>query len=181
MTESIKATRATIQLSDTLSIDGYMLPDGDFRAGIVGTSVLLGYQRDWFLVLPSRAPDKLKALKDSGFRYDPQTVFIQRQGRGGATKAQTISLRELTTLITFEALSGNKRAIALQAAFTLEGLDGRFRETFGVQQRTADERRQFFGMTYGEFLEALAENREELEALRLPGDDLYYPEADEDG
>jgi hypothetical protein len=50
-----------------------------------------------------------------------------------------------------------------------------------VQQRTADERRRFFGMTYGEFLEALAENREELEALRLPGDDLYYPEADEEG
>jgi hypothetical protein len=174
MTEPIRATRATIQLSDTLSIDGYMLPDGEFRAGIVGTSLLLGYQRDWFLVLPSRAPEKLKALENSGFRYDPQTVFIQRQGRGGATKAQTISLRELTTLITFEALSGNKRAIALQAAFTLEGLDG-------VQQRTADERRRFFGMTYGEFLEALAENREELEALRLPGDDLYYPEADEEG
>jgi hypothetical protein len=28
MTEPIKAVRATIQLSDTLTIDGYMLPDG---------------------------------------------------------------------------------------------------------------------------------------------------------
>lgn len=56
MTEPIKAVNATIELSDTLSIDGYMMPDGEFRAGIVGTSVLLGYQRDWFLVLPSKAP-----------------------------------------------------------------------------------------------------------------------------
>lgn len=175
MSESIKAVSATVQLSESLSIDGYMLPDGEFRAGIVGTSVLLGYQRDWFLVLPSKAPKKLEALEDAGFRYDPQPVSIQRKGRGGATKAQTISLRELTILITAEALSGNKRAIALQAAFTLEGLDVRFRDAFSVPQRTPEEKRQFFGMTYEEFLEAIAENREELEQLRLPGDDLYYP------
>ncbi|MEG4807935.1 hypothetical protein QUA82_09920 [Microcoleus sp. F8-D3] len=182
MTESksIKATRATVQLSDTLSIDGYMMPDGESRAGIVGTSILLGYQRDWFLVLPSRAPDKLKALEDSGFRYDPRTVFIQRQGRGGANKVQTIGLRELTALITFEALSGNKRAIALQAAFTLGGLDALFRDAFGMPQQSQDDRRRFFGMTYNEFLEALAENRVELEELRLPGDNLYYTESEKD-
>lgn len=92
MTESIKAVTATIQLSDALPLDGYMIPDGEFRAGIVGTSVLLGYQRDWFLVLPSKAPNKLKALQEAGFRYKPQPVSIQRQGIGGATKAQTISL-----------------------------------------------------------------------------------------
>jgi hypothetical protein len=175
MTESTKAVTAVIQLSDTLSIDGYMMPDGEFRAGIVGTSVLLGYQRDWFLVLPSRAPNKLKALQDIGFRYDPQTVLIQRRGRGGATKAQTISLRELTILVTFESLQGNKRAIALQAAFTLDGLDSRFRDAFGVPQLSQVEKRRFFSLTYDEFLEALAENRAELEELRLPGDNLYYP------
>lgn len=45
-----------------------------------------------------------------------------------------------------------------------------------MQQRTPDEKRRFFGLTYEEFLEALAENRAELEGLMLPGDDLYYPE-----
>jgi len=179
MTESVKAVGAAIQLSDTLSIDGYMLPDGEFRAGIAGASVLLGHGKDWFNRLASRGPEKLKALQSGGFTGRLQPVTIPRDsGLRGASRAQTISLKDLAALITVEALSGNKRAIALQAAFTLEGLDGRFRETFGVQQRTADERRRFFGMTYGEFLEALAENREELEALRLPGDDLYYPEAD---
>ena len=180
MSDLIKAVTATIQLSDTLSIDGYMMPDGEFRAGIVGASVLLGYQRNWFLVLPSKAPNKLKALEDNGFRYDPLPVNIQRQGRGGATKAQTISLKDLATLITVEALQGNKRAIALQASFTLEGIDSRFRDAFGVQQRTADEKRQFFGMTYEQYLEALAENRAELEELRLLGDDLYYPESEDE-
>jgi hypothetical protein len=174
MTQPIKAVRANIQLSDTLTVDGYMLPDGEFRAGIAGSSVLLGYAKNWFNRLQSEAPNKVKALQAGGFTGYVQPVTIPRDsGLRGASRAQT-------TLITVEALSGNKRAIALQAAFTIEGLDGRFREAFGVQQRTADERRRFFGLTYGEFLEALAENREELEALRLPGDDLYYPEADEE-
>jgi hypothetical protein len=84
----------------------------------------------------------------------------------------------LTTLITVEALSGNKRAIALQAAFTLGGLDALFRDAFGIPQQSQSERRRFFSLTYEEFLEALAENRTELEQLRLPGDDLYGPDED---
>jgi len=181
VSEPVKATRATIQLSDTLSIDGYMMPDGEFRAGIAGASVLLGHGKDWFNRLASRAPDKLKALQEGGFTGRLQPVTIPREaGTRGASRAQTISLKDLTALITVEADSKNKRAIALQAAFTLEGLDGRFREAFGVPQRTPDERRRFFGMTYEEFLEALAENRAELDTLRLPGDDLYYPEGDEE-
>ena len=179
MTESIKAVAAVIQLSDTLSIDGYMMPDGEFRAGIAGASVFLGYTKNWFNRLRSEAPDKLKALQDKGLTGYVQPVIIPREsGTRGASRAQTISLKDLATLITAEALQGNKRAIALQAAFTLEGLDSQFRDAFGVQQRSPDEKRRFFGMTYEEFLEALAENRAELEQLRLPGDDLYSSDED---
>ena len=175
MTEPIKAVNATIQLSDTLSIDGYMMPNGEFRAGAVSVSAVMGYKRNWLLEIEDKSPDKLKALSDKGYR-GTSLIPVQRAGRGGSNKARTISLKDLTTLITVEALQGNKRAIALQAAFTLEGLDSRFRDAFGVQRRTPEEKRRFFGLTYGEFLEALAENRAELEELRLPGDDLYYPE-----
>jgi hypothetical protein len=177
MTESTKAVTAVIQLSDTLSIDGYMMPDGEFRAGIAGASILLGHGKDWFNRLASRGPKKLEALQSAGFTGRLEPVVIPREsGTRGASRAQTINLKDLTTLITVEALAGNKRAIALQAAFTLEGLDSRFRDAFRVEQRTPEEKRQFFGRTYEEFLEALAENRTELEELRLPGDDLYYPE-----
>lgn len=177
MTEPIKATSATVQLSDTLLIDGYMMPDGEFRAGIAGVSVLLGYAKNWFNRLRSEAPNKLKALQDRGLTGYVQTVVVPREsGTRGASRAQTISLKDLATLITVEALQGNKRAIALQAAFTLEGLDSRFRDTFGVQQRSPEEKQRFFSLTYDEFLGALAENRAELEELRLPGDNLYYPE-----
>lgn len=172
--ELIKAVVATVQLSDTLAIDGYLMPNEEFRAGIVGTSVLLGYQRDWFLVLPSKAPKKLKALQAEGFRYSPLPVAIQRKGRGGATKAQTISLKELTLIIAVEANAGNKRAIAIQSAFTFEGVESRFRDAFGKSQLSPDVKRKIFGMTFEEYLEALADNKAELEVLRLPGDSLYY-------
>ncbi len=181
MTESelIKATTATVQLGD-LPVDGYMMPNGEFRAGIAGASVLLGHGKDWFNRLASRSPNKLKALQDGGFTGRVQAVVIPREpGTRGASRAQTISLKDLTTLITVEALSGNKRAIALQAAFTLGGLDALFRDAFGMPQQSRDDRRRFFGMTYDEFLQVLADNRAELEALRLPGDDLYYPESKE--
>ena len=180
MSDLIKAVTATILLSDTLSIDGYMMPDGEFRAGIAGASVLLGHGKEWFNRLRSEAPNKLQALQAAGLTGCVQPVLVPREsGARGASRAKTISLKDLATLITVEALQGNKRAIALQASFTLEGIDSRFRDAFGVQQRTADEKRRFFGMTYGEFLEALAENRVELEELRLPGDDLYYPEEED--
>jgi len=179
MTESTKAVTAVIQLSDTLSIDGYMMPDGEFRAGIAGASILLGHGKDWFNRLASRGPKKLEALQSAGFTGRLEPVVIPREsGTRGASRAQTINLKDLTTLITVEALAGNKRAIALQAAFTLEGLDSRFRDAFRVEQRTPEEKRQFFGLTYEEFLEALAENRMELEQLRLLSDDLYDPDED---
>jgi hypothetical protein len=178
MTESTKAVTATVQLGD-LSIDGYMMPNGEFRAGIAGASVLLGHAKNWFNRLRTEAPNKLKALQDGGFTGYVQPVVIPREsGTRGASRAQTISLKDLTTLITVEALSGNKRAIALQAAFTLGGLDALFRDAFGIPQQSQDERRRFFSLTYEEFLEALAENRTELEQLRLPGDDLYDPDED---
>lgn len=68
MSEPIRATSATVQLSDTLSIDGYMMPDGEFRAGAVGVSALMGYKRNWLLEIEDKSPDKLKALSDKGYR-----------------------------------------------------------------------------------------------------------------
>jgi len=42
------------------------------------------------------------------------------------------------------------------------------------KQLTPETKRKLFGMTFEEYLEALADNREELESLRLPADSYYY-------
>jgi len=115
--EPIKALSATVQLSDTLVIDGYMMPNGEFRAGAVSVSAILGYKRNWLLEIEDKSPDKLKTLSDKGYRGTTLTL-VQRSGRGGSNKARTISLRELTIVIAVEAQLSNKRAIAIQSAFT---------------------------------------------------------------
>jgi len=173
---------ATVSLGDhDLSVDCYMMPNGEFRVSITGVSVVLGYQRDWLLELPSHNLPKLRALQKGGFRYTPETVFKHR--------AQTISIKDLTTLITLEAfsgihrleaLSGNKRAMALQAAFTLEGLDALFRDTFEIPQKLQDERQSSFRGAYEQFLEVFAENQAELNELRLLSDHLYFLQGKQD-
>lgn len=173
--EPIKAIAATVQLSDTLAIDGYLMPNEEFRAGIGGASVILGYGKDWFNRLAQKAPNKLKAFQEGGFTGRLQPVVAPRpSGVRGASRAQTISIKDLTRLIAVEANAGNKRAIAIQSAFTLEGVESRFRDAFGKPQLPPEVKRKMFGMTFEEYLEALAENKAELDALRLPGDDLYY-------
>jgi hypothetical protein len=171
----------TVSLGNyAVPIDCYMMPNGEFRVSITGVSVVLGYQKDWLLTLPSNLP-KLRALQNGGFTYTPKTVFIQR--------AETISIKDLTTLITLEAfsgihrleaLSGNKRAMALQAAFTLEGLDALFRDTFEMPQKLPDERQSSFRGAYEDFLEVFEKNQAELNKLRLLSDPLYFTQHKQD-
>jgi len=70
VTQSAIAINTTIQLSDTLSIDVYMMPDGEIRAEIASALVLLGHAKHWFSRLRSGASHKLKALQDLGFTGD---------------------------------------------------------------------------------------------------------------
>jgi len=40
--EPIRAERQTVTFFDGLQVDGYQMPNGDFRVGITGASVVLG-------------------------------------------------------------------------------------------------------------------------------------------
>jgi hypothetical protein len=47
MQEPIKAERQTVVFFDGLQVDGYRMPNGEFRVGITGASQVLGYSREW--------------------------------------------------------------------------------------------------------------------------------------
>jgi hypothetical protein len=135
------------------------------------TSVLLGYKKDWLnRLLSSDGSDKLRALQSRSFTGDIQHLVIEEDpGIRAGLHIKTISLRDFLRLIFFEMVVGNKQALTIVSILTK------------VEQQTLEEKRKFFGLTYDEFIEALAENQAELEELRLPGDELYYPkEVDED-
>lgn len=184
MTES-KTIAAIVRL-DKLSIDGYYrMPDEEFRVSITGVSVLLGYKKDWFSRLCSDNLIKLRTLERRGFKYAHENVSIPRQGGGGAIRQQTISIKDLTTLITLEALFGNqlttletfygnKRAMALQAAFTLDGLDALFRDAFRMPEKSQSERQKFFRLMYNEFLGVFTEDEAELKRSQVLSDELYF-------
>jgi len=188
MTKLRAIDNGLVRLVGDLLVDGYRMPNEEFRISIKGVSVILGYQKDWFLTLRSTNPTKLKALQEGGFRYNPESVFIEKQGREKQALTQTISIKDLTTLITLEAFSGNrleplfgnKRAMALQAAFTLDGLDALFRDAFGMPQKLQGERQHFFRLTYNDFLKMFAESPTQFDELRLPSDDHYFPEGKQD-
>jgi len=47
---TIRAERATVEFFDGLSVDGYRMPNGEFRVGLAGASRTLGYEREWLAV-----------------------------------------------------------------------------------------------------------------------------------
>jgi hypothetical protein len=69
MSEPIKAVRAEVNLGESVVIDGYMLPNGEFRYGLTRTSLLLGYAKQW---LSPAQPIVEKALAS------PNAIFKTR-------------------------------------------------------------------------------------------------------
>ncbi len=136
MTESIKATRATVTIG-TLTIEGFMLPDGSYRMSQTqaAETVDLGVQNvSDFL--------KSKAFKSlSGEIYTPQTSEIEpedTQQRGGS-RINALPLDVIRRYWLYQASRGNKKAIALVDALMAETIERRFDTAFGIT-RTEQER-----------------------------------------
>lgn len=67
--EKIRAERATVTFGNSVfTIDGYRLLDnGEFRAGMIGSSELIGYERTWLSQVVSRNPKNAKNPTGSRF------------------------------------------------------------------------------------------------------------------
>lgn len=139
----IKAERATVRFFDGLSIDGYQMPDGEFRVSMTGASVLLGFSKEWLGRTISRGGNSVKAIQGMGFSRQTQKVATQSI-RGGGENAQTVSLRDLNALILYAATKGKPQAIALQMALTDMALTDFFRDAFGLRALSIDEKRGKF-------------------------------------
>ena len=45
--DPIRVERATVKFFDGLEIDGYRMPNGEFRIGLAGASRILGFSDRW--------------------------------------------------------------------------------------------------------------------------------------
>ncbi len=175
----IKAVSAEIDLG-IATLDAYMLPDGEKRLGIEKTGLALGYTERWFYNRTKRKSKWLKALQSKGFTGAQTEVRVIRQsGDGeflrGSSVSKTISLRDFTKLMAYEAVvNRNFDAIVLLAAFAEVGVERVIEDAFAGRSidLILEKIVHYSKWTYEELEQVLAENREDVRSLYPWGQEL---------
>lgn len=167
--EVTKAVNCHIDLGEFV-LDAYMLPDGEKRIGVENTGIALGYSERFFFQRTERESKALKALRSMGFSGEQIWVKIIRQGedKRGASLSKTISLRDFTKLVTYEAvMKRNTKAIVLLAAFAETGIERILDDAFAGRSVDflLEKIVHYSKWTHQELEEVLAYNREEVRAL----------------
>jgi hypothetical protein len=180
--EVIRVESQTVRFFDGLEVDGYRLPDGEFRVGLTGASRMLGYGENWLRRVLGRGGTALKALRGLGFTEQIEEVV--RESERGARVVRTIllrsrcaiGLRDFNRLIAYAVADGKKAALALQLALTEVALNDFFVDAFGEPPLTIDQKRRLFYEAYAATISP--ENwremdREDILRLALPGDESH--------
>ncbi|WP_341731882.1 hypothetical protein [Microcoleus sp. EPA2] len=68
------------------------MSSGEFRVGLTGASLVVGYGKQWLLQVLSSRPKTLKALQRIGFTGSQIEVRVGREEKLGASNALTLSL-----------------------------------------------------------------------------------------
>ncbi|NEP12042.1 MAG: hypothetical protein F6K14_17900 [Symploca sp. SIO2C1] len=171
MTESIRATRASVQIG-SLEVDAFMLPDGSYRMSQAQVAQAVGKPPvNALRFLGSKA---IKGLLGEGYTdYTPQQIEIEsEEGKQGQSRFNALPLEVATAYWVNQCFQGNKQALALVMALATETLERRFDNAFGVS-RTETERNQRLIQRNQQLERALAELGESF-AL----DDLLRGERD---
>lgn len=168
--EPIRAKHASVRFFDGLEVDGYEMPDGEFRVGLTTASVVLGYASNW-LGRVLKGGSTLKALRDIGFTRKTEKAVVNL-GRS----PETISLRDFNRLIVYAVQDKKKAALALQLALTELSLTDFFCDAFGHPPLSIDEKRQRFYQAYAATISPedwRQMDREDIIRLALAGDEAH--------
>ena len=155
--ESIRAVRASVQIG-SLTVDGFMLPDGAYRMSQTQAAECVGLKvQNVSDFLRSKA---FKALAGEG--YTPQISEIEptEQVRG-QSRINALPLAVVRKYWLWQAHRGNKQALALVDALMAETLERRFDEAFGVT-RTERERNELLSQRAQELEQRVQELEEDI-------------------
>lgn len=169
------AVEQTIKLGVGISIDGYMLYSSgflDIRYGLIYISLLLGYAEDYFLRLSKKSAKKAESLRRNGYTDVRIPVKCLRHGKRGSNVVHTVSFDDFCLIIEHEAEIGNRKALAILTTSFRELLRSRTQAAFDFPEDSLERKQLEFQINYQNYLD----DRDDLEALRLPADNLYYPE-----
>lgn len=132
----VPAFCSTIHLGLGKSVEGFILPTGEFRYGSAYVSKLLGYSDKYFnkfrrsLQGNKKRPKKLETLMLKGFTGEQIQVKAIRPA-GGLTRPYTISFDDFCIWVEHEGFDiKNPEAQSLLSASFREILRGRTQELF---------------------------------------------------
>lgn len=146
--------RKTVVFCDMVSVDGYMLPNEEFRVGVASASKALGFAENWLSRELTKIDGKaLKSLQAMGFTAYQKTGFVSRDNVSGASKVTTISLDDFVLLVAYATAKNKKPAFALQLALTKMAINDFFREAFGLSPLTIEQKRQLFYKDYAKTID----------------------------
>jgi hypothetical protein len=169
--EPIKARSAQVRFFDGLEVDGYELPNGEFRVGIAKVGEVLGYERNWLGRVLARGGNTLQALQANGF-----TEKIQKVVTNSGRPPETISLRDFNRILVYAVQDKKKAALALQLALTELSLTDFFRDAFDLMPLSISEKRDLFYKAYAATISPedwRQMDREDILRLALAGDETH--------
>jgi len=176
MQEPIRVERATVVFFEGLTVDGYRMPNGEFRVGLEGASKVLGFRENWLYRTLTRTGNRtLKTLQGWGFDAYTITSIVDRP-QGGTANVETISLDAFNICIVYGVQSNKRASIALQLSLTKMSLIDFFRDAFGEPPLSIDEKRQLFYETYAATItpeDWRKMDKQDIVRLALAGDEPH--------
>lgn len=174
--EPIKVKKAKVKFFEGLEIEGYQMPDGEFRVGLASASRALGFSRNWLSrVMNGEIQRTVKDLQGLGFSENIQKVSAQ-SNQGNWLDDTTIGLDDFNACIIYGTQSRKASAIALNKAFTRLSLMDFFRDAFGEIPLTIEEKRRLFYEAYAASIspeEWKLMGKDEIIQLALAGDERH--------
>jgi hypothetical protein len=177
MSESIKATRATVAIG-ALTVDAFMLPDGSYRMSQTQASEAVGLSRQ--NVSDFLRSNAIKTLLGEGYTspisVDEQIEIESEGDKRGQSRFNSLPLEIVGAYWLWQSYRGNKKALSLCMALIIESLERRFDDAFGVviteqernrrlSQRNSQLERDLAKL--GEGFAIDAESRRELNELKI--------------
>lgn len=175
MTEPIRSEISTVIFFDGLSVDGYRMPNGEFRVGITTASTVAGFSENYLRdVLRDKTATRFKTLQEKGFTGI--TTKQLRETKRGAREERSISLKDFIKLLRYADKQDKKSAGAILDALSELSLLDFFRDAFGEEPLTIEEKRRIFYEKYASRISPegwRAMDREDILKLALPGDEEH--------
>ena len=170
--EPIRAERQTVRFFEGLEVDGYRMPNGEFRVGITTASIVAGFAENYLRRLLLDGGTRLQPLLSTGFSCE--TVPQVRTTKTGEREEHTITLKDFIRLLRYADKQGKKSAGAILDALSELSLLDFFTDAFGEPPLSIAEKRRLFYESYAQSISPedwRQMDREEILRLALAGDE----------